>query len=340
MLFAVPAAAAQREDRLLARQVGVIVNDEDALSRRIGAYAAEKRGIPEENLIHVSFAPGRPDLPVAEFEGIEKKVRELTPPGVQAYALTWAMPYRVHCMSITSAFAFGFDAKFCSRETCATTQSNPMFDYRTHRPWDDLHMRPAMALAATDFEHAKALIDRGLAADGAYPRGTAYLVITNDRARMTRLSEYSQAVDVVHRRLRVEVIRGDFIENRSDVMFYFTGAISVPKIETLRFLPGAVADHLTSSGGELGVSSQMSALRWLEAGATGSYGTVVEPCSYPQKFPNIPVFLSHYLDGDALIEAYWRSVAWPGEGVFIGDPLATPYRPAAPRSHRRRGGAR
>ena len=30
----------------------------------------------------------------------------------------------------------------------------------------------------------------------------------------------------------------------------------------------------------------------------------------------------------ALIEAYWKSVAWPGEGVFIGEPLAHPYSPS------------
>ena len=42
-------------------------------------------------------------------------------------------------------------------------------------------------------------------------------------------------------------------------------------------MPGALADHLTSSGGMLTDSGQMSALRWLEAGATGSYGTVIEP---------------------------------------------------------------
>ena len=28
------------------------------------------------------------------------------------------------------------------------------------------------------------------------------------------------------------------------------------------------------------------------------------------------------------IEAYWKSVAWPGQGVFIGEPLARPYRRA------------
>jgi hypothetical protein len=72
----------------------------------------------------------------------------------------------------------------------------------------------------------------------------------------------------------------------------------------------------------------MSSLRWLEAGATASYGTVVEPCSHPQKFPLPAIALFHYAAGASAVEAYWKSVAWPGEGVFIGDPLARPFAPA------------
>jgi uncharacterized protein (TIGR03790 family) len=73
-------------------------------------------------------------------------------------------------------------------------------------------------------------------------------------------------------------------------------------------------------------SSQMSALKWLEAGATGSYGTVVEPCNFPQKFSDPAILIGRYVNGDTLIEAYWKSVAWPGQGVFIGEPLAIPFR--------------
>jgi uncharacterized protein (TIGR03790 family) len=94
----------------------------------------------------------------------------------------------------------------------------------------------------------------------------------------------------------------------------------------LTFLPGALADHLTSLGGDLLGQGQMSSLRWLDAGATASYGSVSEPCNYWQKFPNPSVLLRHYLQGDTAIEAYWKSVAWPAQGIFIGEPLAAPYR--------------
>jgi uncharacterized protein (TIGR03790 family) len=115
------------------------------------------------------------------------------------------------------------------------------------------------------------------------------------------------------------------IEDKHDVMFYFTGLTHVPNLPSLTFMPGAIADHLTSSGGDLLGSSQMSSLRWLEAGATASYGTVSEPCNYWQKFSNPSVLMKHYLSGETAIESYWKSVAWPSQGLFIGEPLAKPY---------------
>jgi len=70
----------------------------------------------------------------------------------------------------------------------------------------------------------------------------------------------------------------------------------------------------------------LAALRWREAGATGSYGTVAEPCNLPQKFPNPAIVIGRYLRGETLIEAYWKSVLMPGQGIFIGEPLAAPFR--------------
>src|SRR5439155_15366175 len=92
------------------------------------------------------------------------------------------------------------------------------------------------------------------------------------------------------------------------------------------YLDGAIADHLTSWGGVMVVASgQTSALEWLSAGATGSYGTSTEPCSFRAKFPEPGVVIAHYLSGESLVEAYWKSVQMPGQGVFIGDPLARPF---------------
>ena len=110
------------------------------------------------------------------------------------------------------------------------------------------------------------------------------------------------------------------------MLLYLTGAVVVDRQQRLRWLPGALADHLTSFGGALdGKSGQMTALAWIAAGATASYGTVSEPCSHAQKFPHPRVLLRHYTHGATAIEAYWKSVAWPQQGLFIGEPLAAPF---------------
>ena len=109
-----------------------------------------------------------------------------------------------------------------------------------------------------------------------------------------------------------------------------TGLSRVEGLDRVDWLPGALADHLTSYGGQLDAppgSGQMSALDWIEAGATASYGTVSEPCNHWQKFPNPQLLLLSYVQGLSALEAYWHSVAWPGQGVFVGDPLAAPFAP-------------
>lgn len=306
-----------------AADLAVIVNDADPLSRRVADYYQSRRGIPASNMIHVRFAPGGPVMARADFARIKAEVDRKTPEAVQAYALTWAAPYRVDCMSITSAFAFGFDPAYCSQ--CKPTRQSPYFNSASLAPYRDHGMRPTIALAGLDFAAVKALIDRGIAADGTHPAGTGYLVSTGDKDRNVRAAAYPRILQAAQDWVRVRRIDQDYIENKDDVLFYFTGLAKVPRLDSLKFVPGALADHLTSAGGQLTDSFQMSSLRWLEAGATGSYGAVVEPCNFPGKFPDPGAAIFWYLHGASLIEAYWKSVAWPGEGIFIGEPLAAPY---------------
>jgi uncharacterized protein (TIGR03790 family) len=80
------------------------------------------------------------------------------------------------------------------------------------------------------------------------------------------------------KKLTIKTIFAQTIMGKQDVMFYQTGRMVVNDLNTLNFLPGALADHLTSTGGDLLNDAQMSSLRWLESGATASYGTVSEPC--------------------------------------------------------------
>lgn len=315
-------------------QLGVIVNDDDPDSVEIARYYRDKRGIPAANLIHVRFQPGRSTLGRAEFAALKQQVDRATPAQVQAYALTWSQPYRVDCMSITSAFAFGFDATHCASD-CRPTQASPYFNSPATHPHTAHQIRPTMSLAAASVAEAKQLIDRGVAADGSNPSGTAYLVSTTDKARNVRAAGYAVLRAQMQPILPVEIVEANALENKSDVMFYFTGSTQVPGLDRNTFLPGAIGDHLTSAGGVLFGGSQMSSLAWLQAGATGSYGAVVEPCNFPAKFPVPALVMAHYLQGATLIEAYWKSVLMPGQGLFIGEPLARPFAGVA---HRAREG--
>lgn len=320
---------------LSADQLGVIVNDDDPDSVAVAAYYLKQRAIPPANLIHVRFRPGRSTLSREEFVTIKRRADRTTPETVQAYALTWAQPYRVDCMSITSAFAFGFDPAYCATG-CQPTRPSPYFNSSAARPWASYRIRPTMSLAAASVAEAKQLIDRGVAADRSDPAGTAYLVSTRDKRRNVRAAGYAATRARMQRIIPTEIVEADALENKPDVMFYFTGITQVPALDSNRFLPGAVGDHLTSAGGELFGGSQMSSLAWLEAGATGSYGAVVEPCNFPAKFPLPDIVMAHYLQGETLIEAYWKSVQMPGQGLFIGEPLARPF--AGIRQHPRGNG--
>lgn len=309
---------------LTPQHVAVIVNTNDPLSVKIGDYYRKRRGIPADNLVKLTLPTHSPNLPAALFQKIHTRTLQRIPAHIRVFALAWATPYRVDCMSITSAFAFGFHPDLCA-SGCRPTRVNPYAGSDSRDPLTDFSIRPAMLLAARSFDEAKALIDRGIAADGSDPVGHIFLLDSPDTARNSRALFYPAIQQRFSSHLPLHVEKTETIQGRHNVMMCFTGSANLPGLEDNFFLPGAVADHLTSFGGMLTDSTQASALRWLEAGATGSYGTVVEPCNMPQKFPHPGVLMQHYLQGETLIEAYWKSVAMPGQGVFIGEPLAKPF---------------
>ena len=321
-LVPVPAGAA-----ISPQELAIVVNEDDPDSFKLGQYYAERRGIPPENIVQVSLGVPRPVLDPEVFDRAYIKTRIATRHGIQAYALAFTTPYRVGCMSITTAFAMGYGKRFCA-EDCSPTAPNPFYEEDVGRPWEDFGLHPTMMLAAKDLSGARQLVDRGINSDGRQPVGRAYLVMTDDTARNTRASRFALTKAQLGGRYPISIERSAGIRDRQDVMFYFIGAMRVPDLNTLRFLPGAIGDHLTSFGGQLDGRSQMSALRWLEAGAVASYGTVVEPCNFPQKFPDPGILMRAYLNGDTAVEAYWKSVVWPGQGLFIGEPLARPFGPA------------
>lgn len=326
-LATMQAAAGEVASRaeLSVEQLGVVINEADANSVEVGEYYVHVRNIPEKNIVRVNI-PGKPrSLSMEQFAALKAEVENSLGPDIQAVLMIWTAPYAVECNSITSALTLGYDAAQC-RNTCSVGKANPYFNSTSRQPYDDHRMRISMLLPTESVAQAKALIDRGKISGFRQTPGSAYLLATTDMARNSRAQFFPKPMHIRDVALTIKPIRANNIEGQRDVMFYLTGLPQVDKLDTLEFLPGALADHLTSFGGDLLGQQQMSSLRWLEAGATASYGTVSEPCGHWQKFPHPQVMLKNYLSGHTAIETYWKSVAWPAQGLIIGEPLAAPYR--------------
>lgn len=177
------------------------------------------------------------------------------------------------------------------------------------------------------------MIDRSVAADGTRPvNGRVYYVNnTNDPNRNVRASAFATSVSAlpagVGQILSVADTASTMLpEGRNDAIGVMTG-VAQPNIDGTAFtlLPGAFADHLTSYAADFTDTSQTKMSRWIAKGASGTSGTVEEPCNYPPKFVN-PVVHVYINRGMSLGEAHLRSMPLlPFQSLFLGDPMTRPY---------------
>ena len=310
-------------------QLALVYDKNRAISHQIAQNYADARGVPQRNLIPVSLQHQDGVITPQKFKRLKRYLDKRAPAQVQAFMLMWDSPYRVGCMSLGTAMTFGFDHRYCQKQGCQTTLPSPYFNYSGHQPYFTLGIRPSMLLGSTNSELANKLIARGLVADNSHPAGQVLLAHNQDQVRNVRQEKYHHTLRQFSEVLPVRRSHSEHLGHQQDILLYTVGAKRVTQLNHLRFVPGGVADHLTSFGGlppkKAKRVDQMSAVEWLKQGATASYGTVTEPCNFPEKFPQPDIFLTHYLAGDTLLEAYWKSVAMPGQGNFIGEPLARPF---------------
>jgi len=325
LLAGVETSSTTKSSELGPENVALVINDADANSVKVAEYYRIARGIPSKNIVHVKIPDVHPKLSVGEFTRLKWEIDTQLNPSEQVILLAWTAPYAVECNSITAALTFGYDAAQC-KNTCGAGKPSPYFNSASKMPFDDYGIRLTMLLPTDSFSRAKSIIDHGVQSDAGVFRSTAYYLTTSDANRNTRARFFPPSgLNIPRSGLAVMNIKSDKLVGARDIMIYQTGMAWVDALDTLNFLPGALADHLTSTGGDLYGKNQMSVLRWLDAGATASFGTVSEPCNYWQKFPNPLVLLKWYVNGATAVEAYWKSVAWPAQGLFVGEPLAAPY---------------
>jgi tetratricopeptide (TPR) repeat protein len=173
---------------------------------------------------------------------------------------------------------------------------------------------------------------RAAASDGTHPEGTVYLMENRDVRAQTR-ERYFHATAQALRALgrRVEIVRrgkgqdGIVPRDKPDVIGAVVGAHDFDwKRSGSRFLPGAIAESLTSYGGDFERRKQTKLSAFLRYGAAGSSGTVAEPYALQAKFPVSNMHVD-YAAGSSLAEAFYQSVELPYQLLVVGDPLARPF---------------
>ena len=329
-------------------RTAVLVNENVPHSLEVGYYYARLRGIPDEHVVHLRTTNGI-NLDTAAFSneirnpliawlGSSERSNQ-----IDAVVVAPGFPYRIYqppygdlrhggltaalfhdFKSSPSAFTAGCQiAPGSSNDYCATERAFSHAD----APSSNRYWLTAL-LAGSNRLDVLRLVDRAAAADYTAPTSTVELLHTTDYFRNRQWPQF-EGTDFDLRLLggpctgRIE--DADWVAGRTNLLGYVAGNAYIYNLELNHLAPGAFGHHLTSFGGFLhDAASQMSALDWIHHGCAGTYGTVVEPCSFPEKFPR-PQLHYWYARGFSLGEAAWMSLQHPYQGVLVGDPLCAPY---------------
>jgi uncharacterized protein (TIGR03790 family) len=340
--------------------VVVVVNQNSTNSVQLGNYYCEKRGVPPQNFLRITnnWTGSNVWWTRSEFEtGLLNPLvsmlasRSLTNQ-VDYIVLSMDVPYRVFQggaqsgqNSTTAALFYGFKTDDCTTNCpenvpgCylpAATSNAYSFSEGVFRQSPPIAATSnswlVTMLTSSNLWEAKAIIDHGVASDGTFPTQTFWLAKSTDWQRNVRFLEFDNTIFDAR-------IAGDFFivrtnldtpNGRTNMLGYLNGHYSFT-IQSNSFVPGAIADSLTSYGGLLfepsappGYTGHTILLVLLNAGASGSYGTVTEPCAYLQKFPS-PQDYFYQARGFSLAECYYQSLVNPYQGLIVGEPLAAPF---------------
>ena len=221
--------------------LAVVINENDPHSVKAAVAYIAAHKIPARNVVRVSL-PIKDTLSGFEYQRFQESLLMQLPAGINGLALVWRKPFRVECMSITSAIAFGGDRTACA-QGCKTTRVNKWyFDPDGSREATRAQLR-SMLVTGGEWEATLGLIQRGAQAQGNQPDGKALLVVSGDRNRDVRLPSFARLVFEPPGRVTIERRKG-FVNSAEDVVFTSPVLCECPHLEAVRFLPGAVADHL------------------------------------------------------------------------------------------------
>jgi uncharacterized protein (TIGR03790 family) len=328
----------------------VVANQNSSNSVALANLYCELRGVPSANYFRMTgWTGGAISWSRSEFEIFlrEPLLRTLVDRGltnqVDFLVLSMDIPYRVleggSENSTTSVLFYGFKTNSSVPPgypaTCSLPDGSTNSYSHSQMPFASAHPGTAptnsfLAVMLTESNYTAALrvLERGFASDSSFPTQTVLLCKTSDPARNVRFWEFDNAIFDSRVLGRPSLARLDTDSTTVTNLFGMQTGLWGFSLQPGSFVPGAVGDTLTSfAGGIFENYGQTVLLAFLRAGASGSYGTVVEPCNYPQKFPD-PLVYYYQGRGFSLAEAYYMSLQNPYQGLIVGEPLSAPF--AAP----------
>ena len=327
--------------------VMVVVDPNSPNSLALGNYYCEKRHVPPQNVVRLAnWTGGNIAWTRGQFQTalLNPLLSQISACGlgsqIDFVLLSVDIPYEVvetdSVNSTTAVLYYGFKPNIAPPQETMSC-SLPLFSSNSYSfseavfrdsPPDTAPPNAflAMMLTASNLAAAKLTVDQGLASDGTFPTAPVYLAMTSDSQRTARQVLFSDALfdTRINGNMTVIITNQDSPLGLSGLLGYQTGAAQF-NLQPSTFIPGAIADSLTSFGGQLfQPNGQTSLLAFLAAGATASYGTVLEPCVHLEKFPS-PRDYFYQARGFSIAESYYQSLSNPYQGLLVGEPLASPF---------------
>jgi uncharacterized protein (TIGR03790 family) len=316
----------------------VVINQNSSNSCELGNYFCEQRQVPPENVLHITWTGGNISWGSGEFQTnllnplLDLLVSRQLTHQVDYVVLSMDIPFQTvngsAVNSTTSALFYGLKSD-SAPDWLGITNSYSASEQIFHQA------KPASApgysflatmITSDSLANAKRLVDQGAASDGTFPGQPVILEKSSDTLRNTRYRAFDNAI--FNTRLcgdfTILKTNSDSVWGQANLLGFETGLANF-SISPGTFVPGAMADSVTSFGGIIfGPNGQTTLLSFINAGASGSYGTVTEPAPSLDKFPNPQVYF-YQARGFSLAECYYQSVNVPYQGLIVGEPLAAPF---------------
>ncbi len=315
----------------------VVINRNSSNSCELGSYFCERRQVPPDNVVYIDWTGGNISWGGGDFQTnlIAPLLAAVSARGlsnqIDYVVLSMDIPFRTLngpvINSTTAALFYGLKNWVDTLNRYAGSEAV----FRRALPASAAGYSFLTCMITSDsLANAKRLVDQGVASDATFPPQPVVLAKSSDPLRNIRYYAFDNAVFNTRLRGNYLIVRtnSDSAPGQTALLGYETG-LSNFSVSPGTFVPGAMADSLTSFGGIIfGPNGQTSLLEFINAGASGSYGTVTEPNTDAQKFPDPQVYF-YQARGFNLAECYYQSIRVPYQGLIVAEPLAAPFQQPA-----------